>query len=583
MATEDRRSTGDALIGRTIAGKFTIESRVGGGGMGSVYRARQAGLDKIVAVKVLHRELLAEPTFATRFKREATSASRIDHPSSMRVIDFGEEPDGLLFIAMEYLEGKTLFKILREEAPLAPARIVALSRQILAALAAAHELGIVHRDLKPENVIVLPGKDDDGGASEKLKVCDFGIAKLQTDSESAEKLTLEGSIVGTPEYLSPEQARGGQLDARSDLYSMGIILFEMLTGAPPFRGDTPLAIVLKHLDAVPPRPSSVNPSADLSLEAVCLKALAKSPDDRYRSAREMRAALVTDKADAASPRGEAPPSRAANLIVMTETPPPVSSTQAPVPLTKRHGTLAMAQRPRLSEVSEPQSSGGRVLAAVIATALLAGGGGAYWFQKRAARAQPPVAAHDGPTIAPSATALPATTPDPTPAKPETAAAVDSSTLPPSELPPTAASAHHHHHGKKADGKPSASAEPEPAFTEPGAPTATAAPVEPPPAAAGPVKVHFSNVQVNGIASTNLMAALSPARFARCYQGAPGSHQSVSVHLELTKTTTKAKCALYDMSGAALGACIVDVTKNISVSGVPADGATADMDISFDAP
>src|SRR5580698_7832883 len=144
---DPRPSSEDLLLGRTIAGKYTIESRVGGGGMGSVYRARQAGLDKIVAIKVLHRELLAEATFASRFKREATSASRIDHPHSLRVIDFGEEPDGLLFIAMEYLEGRTLFKILREEAPLSPKRIVHLSRQILAALAAAHELGIVHRDL----------------------------------------------------------------------------------------------------------------------------------------------------------------------------------------------------------------------------------------------------------------------------------------------------------------------------------------------------------------------------------------------------------------------------------------------------
>ena len=316
MAADDT-SSADPLLGRTIAGKFTIESRVGGGGMGSVYRARQAGLDKIVAVKVLHRELLAEPTFATRFKREATSASRIDHPSSLRVLDFGEEPDGLLYIAMEFLEGRTLFKVLRDEAPLAPARIVEVARQILAALAAAHDLGIVHRDLKPENVILAAGKDDDGRANEHVKVCDFGIAKLQAHEEADEKLTLEGSIVGTPEYLSPEQARSGHLDARSDLYSMGVILFEMMTGEPPFRGDSALATVLMHLDAPPPRPSSLAPNVDANLEAVCLKALAKSPAERFPSARAMRAALVTETVDGSDttvaapfaflPRRRAPP------------------------------------------------------------------------------------------------------------------------------------------------------------------------------------------------------------------------------------------------------------------------------------
>ncbi len=558
--------------------------------MGSVYRARQAGLDKIVAIKVLHRELLAEPTFATRFKREATSASRIDHPSSLRVLDFGEEPDGLLYIAMEYLEGRTLFKVLREEAPLAPARIVDLSRQILAALAVAHDLGIVHRDLKPENVIILPGKDDDGGASEHVKVCDFGIAKLQTDSEAAEKLTVEGSIVGTPEYLSPEQARGGQLDARSDLYSMGIILFEMLTGAPPFRGDSPLAIVLKHLDSVPPPPSSLTPSVDLKLEAVCLKALSKAPADRYGSAREMRAALMTDIPDATAPPAA---SRAANLLVMTETPPetppPVSSTQVPVPLTIKRPGYGPGQRQRLSEFSEPASSSGRVLAGVVAAALLVGGSGAYWAQKRGfLRASPasaaiPAAAHEGPTIAPSTAVV--APPPPAASPPAVAPAPVDSSLPLSELPRAAASATHHHHGKAPasgagpkGGTAPDSVEPDVPFPDQVAPAPAEAPE-----AASPIKVHLSGAQATGIPAANVTAALPLGRFAKCYYGAAGSHLSVSLHLDLTQASTVAKCGISDQSLAALGACIVEATKRVTFSGIPAGGASADVEIHFDAP
>jgi serine/threonine protein kinase len=582
MAGEDRRSLDDLLLGRTIAGKFTIESRVGGGGMGSVYRARQAGLDKVVAVKVLHRELLAEPTFASRFKREATSASRIDHPSSIRVIDFGQEPDGLLYIAMEYLEGKTLFKILREEAPLAPGRIVDLSRQILAALAAAHEIGLIHRDLKPENVIVLSGKDDDGKATEHVKVCDFGIAKLQTNTDVDEKLTVEGSIVGTPEYLSPEQARGGELDARSDLYSMGVILFEMLTGQPPFRGDTPLSIVLKHLDAPPPQPSSITPSADPKLEAACLKALSKAPGDRFASAREMRASLTTDTPDAAAPAAN---SRNSNLIVMTETPPPVSSTQVPLALMSRRGAaLGSGARPRLSELSEPPSSGGRAMVAVIVVALLGGGAGAYWLRKHAA-APPAHTVAAAPQAAATATPATAETADPPsqPAPPEPLASVTG--LPPSELAvePTT----HHHHGKhgapSADGKGSTSVEPAAPGT--GAPPPPfAEDLAPPPGAApSAVKVRLSNMQATNIAAASVTSALPVGRFARCYHGPPGSHATATVHLDLTKAGTAARCSIADSDLADLGACVVDATKRVVVPGIPATGASADVQVDFDAP
>lgn len=586
VSAADRPSTSDALIGRTIAGKYTIESRVGGGGMGSVYRARQAGLDKIVAVKVLHRELLAEATFATRFKREATSASRIDHPSSLRVLDFGEEPDGTLYIAMEYLEGRTLFKILREEAPLAPRRIVDLSRQILAALAAAHELGIVHRDLKPENVIVLRSKDDEGDAAEHVKVCDFGIAKLQARGEADEKLTVEGSIVGTPEYLSPEQARGGELDARSDLYSMGVIVFEMLTGQPPFRGDSPLAIVLKHLDAPPPLPSSLTPTVDPKLEAVCLKALSKLPGDRFASARDMRAALQTDTPDAVAP----PATLHAPLLMMTETPPPVSSTQVPVPLmSKRPSALASGsgsgsqQRVRLSDMSD-QGSGGsnRSMLAVIGIALLvgAGGGGAYWMQ-HTSRA-PAALAHEGPTIAPSVTAPVAAE---VPALPPSAAPIASNepALPPSELslPASSATSSHHHHRSAANSSGKAVEDKLPAEGEHPPVATDLAPAPPPPTTVA--NVHFSHIQVAGIAATNLTGALPGSRLARCYHAPPGSHASVTVHLDLKKAETVARCQISDPSLADLAACVDDAVKQVNVSGLPESGASADVQIDFDVP
>ncbi len=288
---------GEALIGRTIAGKYAVESLLGSGAMGEVYKARQIALEKTIALKVMHKDIAADPSFAQRFHREAKAASRLDHPNSIRVIDFGEEPDGLTYIAMEYVDGRDLLKVITTEWPLSAARISTLLLQALSALSVAHELGVIHRDLKPENIMIIAGTDEDGRPTDVVKVCDFGIAKITARSNhkpgSNGPDTTQGVFVGTPEYVSPEQGKGEPIDVRSDLYSMGVILFQLLTGRVPFEADNPIGVVLKHITDDPPLPSQINPAIDRRLEAVCLKAMRKRREDRYQTAREFRADLRT--------------------------------------------------------------------------------------------------------------------------------------------------------------------------------------------------------------------------------------------------------------------------------------------------
>jgi serine/threonine protein kinase len=283
-----------ALLGRVVAGKFVIEAVIGVGGTGTVYRARQLALDRTVALKVLHRDIADDELFAERFKREARAASRLDHPNSVRVLDFGRDSDGLLYLAMEHVQGRTLHQVIREDGPLGDERIVDILAQVLAALSVAHEMGVIHRDLKPENIIILRGRSDEGDSAELAKVCDFGIATIvaaaRDGTDDGARMTLRGYVVGTPEYMSPEQVRGEAADQRSDLYSVGVVLYQMLTGQPPFTGDSPFGLAVKHATEAPAPPSTLR-AVNPGLEAICLRAMSKAPADRFPVAREMRAAL----------------------------------------------------------------------------------------------------------------------------------------------------------------------------------------------------------------------------------------------------------------------------------------------------
>jgi len=291
----DDTHLGDPMLGRVLAGKMELRQVLGSGAMGVVYRAHHLALDKQIAIKVLKSEGKADPTRARRFKAEARAASRLDHPHSVRILDFGEDgEDGLLYLAMEFVEGEDLQATIKRERRLSPERSARIMVQVLGALATAHDAGVIHRDMKPGNVMLLRKTDDDGRDGDFVKVCDFGLAKILDaglDDPSGAPLTKQGAIFGTPAYMSPEQARGDTLDARSDLYSCGIILYRMVTGEPPFHSDTAWGILMKQLnDPMPPMEQWV-PDLPPELIRIVEKTMEKDREKRWASAREMRAAL----------------------------------------------------------------------------------------------------------------------------------------------------------------------------------------------------------------------------------------------------------------------------------------------------
>ncbi len=288
--TSPRPTERETYTGRTIAGKYLVEEMIGEGGMGRVYRARQVALDKPVVLKVLRKSLLSDSRTVARFHREAKAASRLNHPNSISVLDFGEVEDGSLYIAMELVTGEDLHQILSREWPLPEARVVRIALQVLSALSDAHRVGVIHRDLKPENIMIEQRR----GEPDFVKVLDFGIAKIIEEGEDGPALTRTGFVCGTPEYMSPEQARGGALDPRSDLYSVGVILYQLMTGLLPFDSDSAVGFATQHLNDVPPAPSRRRPEAKISpgLEALILRVLAKNPAERPRDAEAFQGELL---------------------------------------------------------------------------------------------------------------------------------------------------------------------------------------------------------------------------------------------------------------------------------------------------
>jgi serine/threonine-protein kinase len=280
----------DPLIGSTLDDKYRLDERLGGGGMGNVYKARHITLDRAVAVKIMHPRLVEDESARIRFEREAKALGRLQHLNAVSVTDFGKTRDGLVYIVMELLEGRTLRDILAREAPLEVARAVSLMLQATAAVAAAHEAGIIHRDLKPANILVTQSTD----VPSIVKVLDFGIAKLaaETIDDDHMALTQLGTMLGTPRYMSPEQCDGLELTPAADVYSLGVILYEMLTGMTPFSGPTPLAIAVKQSTEFPRPPREIVASIPEDLERLTLHTLEKGPEDRPPNAAALRSELL---------------------------------------------------------------------------------------------------------------------------------------------------------------------------------------------------------------------------------------------------------------------------------------------------
>jgi beta-lactam-binding protein with PASTA domain/tRNA A-37 threonylcarbamoyl transferase component Bud32 len=285
---------------RLLGGRYELDGVVGRGGMAEVYRARDIRLDRIVAIKTLRTDLARDQIFQARFRREAQSAASLNHPSIVAVYDTGEDMATgvpVPYIVMEYVDGRTVRDLLQEGHRLLPERSLEIIDGVLRALDYSHQAGIVHRDIKPGNVMVTRNGD--------IKVMDFGIARAMSDAQAT--MTQTAQVIGTAQYLSPEQARGERVDSRSDLYSTGCLLYELLCGRPPFTGDSPVAIAYQHVRENPVPPSRVDPDVPVWADAIVLKAMAKAPADRYQTAADMRADL--QRAASGMPVAAAPPTR----------------------------------------------------------------------------------------------------------------------------------------------------------------------------------------------------------------------------------------------------------------------------------
>ncbi len=366
----------DPLVGRVFIDRYHLTARIGEGGMCTVYRGTHVLTRKLWAVKILHAELAAQRRAVKRFQKEAQAASRIDHANVIQVTDFGTSEEGYVYLVMEYLEGSTLKRAIQTDGPFSLERTVHIVRQIGDALDAAHAQNVIHRDLKPENIMLLP---TDEAERERVKVLDFGIAKVQEDTTDSAPLTAQNMVMGTPQYMSPEQAKGLELDARSDIYSLGIITYEMLTGKTPFHGGPSKVILSKHANEIPPSPRRLRPDLSAHVERVIMRALEKSPLRRQQSgsefARELElavrlAATMTKRETERTPVITVPALPSAPEVV--EPPPPPS---LPVDTVMASQTVVAREVPRRSATWRTVI----IVAVVIACVLL---GSIIWWSLR---------------------------------------------------------------------------------------------------------------------------------------------------------------------------------------------------------
>jgi serine/threonine-protein kinase len=366
-----------AQVGQVIAGRYQIVKRLGAGGMGAVFQARQLSMERMVALKLIHPHVVSDEV-KKRFHREMQAGSRIEHPNVIQIFDYGEE-QGQLFLAMEFLDGKSLAKVL-DEGVIAPPRILHIATQIVRGLGAAHQHGIAHRDLKPDNVMLLQRY----GESDFVKVLDFGIARFVDDPEVS-KMTVEGALIGTPMYMSPEQARGEAIDHRTDFYSLGAMLYQMVTGRPPFNGPTLASLLVAHMTETPQAPSELAVNVPASLEKLILRLLAKDPAARPQSADELIKLLWTCR-EAAAPteigfaQTIAPTENAAKTepVAKTETP-RVAKTENPEVAKTETPRVAKTETPKIEIVETPApKKRWPLVVAAVAVAVSIGGGVVLW-------------------------------------------------------------------------------------------------------------------------------------------------------------------------------------------------------------
>jgi serine/threonine protein kinase len=369
-------SASGALTARTLDQKYYLESKLGVGGMGTVYRAGRLLIGDRVAVKVLHPARMADPHAVERFRREAQTASRLKHPNIVKVYDFGVSREGLNYQVMELAEGESLRSLIERHGRLSETAAVEIIRQVCAALDETHRQGIVHRDIKPENILVqtIPG-------GLQVKVLDFGIAALR--DVKASRLTRTGAVVGTPHYMSPEQCLGEELDGRSDIYSLGIVLFEMLIGVVPFDSPTTTAIVIKHVNDPPPPPRTLNPKISPAVESVVLRALKKRRDARPKTAGKMARELIA-AVGRARPGSPHPAKVAAPGVV---TPAPITTPklrELVTPEPNRRVATSLGAAPAFGGVFPIMGLSGKLVLLVFGALLLLAGGvaGFLWNVQR---------------------------------------------------------------------------------------------------------------------------------------------------------------------------------------------------------